>query len=209
MQMHSEIVEGILPVHALSGCDTVASYFGIGKATVLKTLRSGHSLNLLGTPGHSMEYVIQQATSFIYACYGQTNCSTTSETRLKVWLSKTGKGSSTPNLCTLPPKTEAFKENVERAHNQALAWQSLEAQNPPELDSTEYGWVNDDQNKSLQPVTLPDEVELVPEMVLRLIKCGCHSNTPCSSSAYSCNYANMKCTIFCACYNQGCCNPTS
>ena len=38
VQMHSEIVEGILPVQALSGCDTVDSYFGIGKATVLKTL---------------------------------------------------------------------------------------------------------------------------------------------------------------------------
>ena len=70
---HSEIVERILPAHALSGCDTVASYFGIGKATVLKTLRSGHSLNLLGAPGHSMESVIQQATSIISACYGQTN----------------------------------------------------------------------------------------------------------------------------------------
>ena len=59
VQKHSEIFEGILPAHALSGCDTVASYFRIGKATVLKTLRSGHSFNLLGAPGHSMEYVIQ------------------------------------------------------------------------------------------------------------------------------------------------------
>ena len=152
---------------------------------------------------------IQQATSFISACHGQTHCSTMSETRLKVWLSKPGKGSSTPKLYTLPPTTEAFKENVKRAHHQALVWQSLEAQNPPELNSTEYGWVKDDQNKSLQPVTLPDEVELVPEMVLRLIKCGYHSTTPCSSRACSCNSANMKCTRFCACYNQGCCNPTS
>ena len=101
----------LFPAHALSGCDTVASYFGIGKATVHKTLRSGHSLNLLGAPGHSMISTIQQATSFISACYGQTNCSTVSETRLKVWLSKTGKGSSTPKLCTLPPTTEVFKEN--------------------------------------------------------------------------------------------------
>ena len=44
---HSEIVERILPVHALSGCDTVASYFGIGKTTVLKTLRSGHNTVLI------------------------------------------------------------------------------------------------------------------------------------------------------------------
>jgi len=202
VQKHSEIVEGILPAHALSGCDTVASYFGIGKVTVLKILRSGHSLNLLGAPGHSMESVIQQTTSFISACYGQTNFSTMSETRLKVWLSKTGKGSSTPQLCTLPPTTEAFKEK-------ALVWQSPETQNPPELDSTECDWVKDDQNKSLQPVTLPDEVELVPEMVPRLIKCGCHSTIPCSSGVCSCNSANMKCPIFCACYNQGCYNPTS
>ena len=128
---HSEIVEGILLAHTLSGCDTVASYFGIGKATVLKTLRSGYSLNLLGATGHSMKSVIQQATSFISACYGQTNCSATSETRLKVWLSKTGKRSSTPKLCTLSPTTEAFKENVKRAQHQALVWQSLKAQNPP------------------------------------------------------------------------------
>ena len=119
---------------------------------------------------------------------------------------KTRKGSSTPKLCTLPPTTEAFKEKIKTAHHQASVWQSLEAQNPPELDSTEYGWVNDDQNKSLEPATLPDEVELVPEMVLRQIKCGCHSTTLC---LYSCNSANMKCTTFCACYNQGCCNPTS
>lgn len=209
VQKHSEIIEGILPAHALSGCDTVASYFGIGKATVLKMLRSGHSLDLLGAPGHTMESVIQQATCFISACYGQTNCSTMSEARLKVWLSKTGKGLSTPKLCTLPPTTDAFKENVKRAHHQALVWSSLREPNPPELDSTEYGWVKNDQNATLQPVTLPDEVELAPEMVLRLLKCGCHSTTPCSSRACSCNTANMKCTLFCACYNQGCCNPTS
>ena len=156
---------------------------------LLKTLRS---LNLLGAPGHSIESVIQQAVSFISACYGHTHCSTMSETRLKVWLSSTstGKGSSTPKLCTLPPTTEAFKEN-ERAHHQALVWQSLEAKNPPELDSTEHGWEKEHQIMSLQPVTLPDEVKLVPEMVLCLIKCGCHSTTPCSSRACSCNSANM------------------
>ena len=91
VQNHSEIVEGILPAHALSGCDTVASYFGIEKANVFKTLRSGHSLNLLGAPRHSMESVIQQAPSFISACYEQTNCSTMSETRFKVWFVKNRK----------------------------------------------------------------------------------------------------------------------
>ena len=44
VQKHSAIVEGLLPAHALSGCDTVAFYFRIGKATILKTLISGTHL---------------------------------------------------------------------------------------------------------------------------------------------------------------------
>ena len=65
----------------------------------------------------------------------------------------------------MQPTTEASKENVKRASHQALVWQSLEAQNSPELDSMEYGWVKDDQNKSLQPVTLPGEIEQIRKPV--------------------------------------------
>ena len=95
---------------------------------------------------------------------------------------------------TEPLTTEAFKENGKRAQHQVLVWQSLEAQNPPNWI---HGWVKDEQNKSIKPVTLPSELELAPEMVLRLIKCGCHSTTPCNSRACTCNSA-----LFCACYNQ-------
>ena len=109
----------------------------------------------------------------------------------------------------MPPITEAFKRNVKRSQYQAFVWQSLEEQKPPELDSTEYCWVKGDQNKSLQPVTLHDEVELSPYMVLWLMTCEYHSTTPCSSSACSCNSANMKCTLFCACYNHCCCHLAS
>lgn len=35
------IIPNLLAAHALSGCDTVASYFGIGKGKALKVLRSG------------------------------------------------------------------------------------------------------------------------------------------------------------------------
>ncbi|MES9879341.1 MAG: hypothetical protein ABW185_00475, partial [Sedimenticola sp.] len=35
------VIPGLLAAHALSGCDTVASYFGIGKGKVLKVLRAG------------------------------------------------------------------------------------------------------------------------------------------------------------------------
>jgi len=41
---HSAIADQLLPVHVLSGCDSVSQLYGIGKGTVLKNLYH-HSLN--------------------------------------------------------------------------------------------------------------------------------------------------------------------
>ena len=58
------------------------------------------------------------------ACYGQ-KFDTMSNARLTAWAAKTGKEQvSTPTLCSLPPTTEAFVENVKRAHHQATIWRS-------------------------------------------------------------------------------------
>ena len=39
-EKHEAIVPNILAAHALTGCDTVGTYFGIGKATVIKVLNT-------------------------------------------------------------------------------------------------------------------------------------------------------------------------
>jgi hypothetical protein len=36
---HKDVIEGLFPAHALSGCDTVVSDFGVGKGTVIRTLK--------------------------------------------------------------------------------------------------------------------------------------------------------------------------
>ena len=41
VQNQLPMIPGLLAAHALSGCDTVASYFGIGKIKVLKVLQAG------------------------------------------------------------------------------------------------------------------------------------------------------------------------
>ncbi|KAG0729036.1 hypothetical protein GWK47_031207 [Chionoecetes opilio] len=46
---------------------------------------------------------------------------------------KTGKGyTSTPKLDSLPPTSEAFEENVKRAHHQASIWRAVKDADPPE-----------------------------------------------------------------------------
>ena len=100
--------------------------------------------------------------------------------------------------------SEAFEENVKRAHLQAIVWRSLEDSSLPELDVEKYGWVKDSKLKTLQPVLLPTNVELAPETVMRLIRCGCKSVNPCRTLSCSCKRDGLNCTIFCACYASGC-----
>ena len=71
VEKHVSFVSELLPTHALTGCDTVACCYGVGKGTALKVLKEGHSLSLLGVIDSPIEAVIAQATTFISACYGQ------------------------------------------------------------------------------------------------------------------------------------------
>ena len=118
---HKEIVTNLLPAHAISGCDTVACYLGIGKGRVIKHLKEGCDLSAIGNVDAPLQQVIDQATRFISACYGMKDSTDMSHTRLLVWGKKNGKGhSSSPNLASLPPTREAFIENVKRAHFQTV-----------------------------------------------------------------------------------------
>lgn len=47
-EQHWNIVPGLLNIHAHSGCDTVASYSGFSKSTVLKSLQAGYPLLFAG-----------------------------------------------------------------------------------------------------------------------------------------------------------------
>ena len=66
-----ESLDGLLRVHALSGCDTVSSFYGIGKPTALNTAATGnHPLSLLGSVGASTSDVVAECVKFVTACYG-------------------------------------------------------------------------------------------------------------------------------------------
>ena len=70
VEKHKNIVKQLLPAHALSGCDTVACYFGVGKGSVVKTLRAGYKLDTLGNTDVALDVVIKESTQFKMACYG-------------------------------------------------------------------------------------------------------------------------------------------
>ena len=207
VEKHRAIIPSLLAGHALSGSDTVAACFGIGKGKMLKVLQKGISVDMIGNIHADWSDVMGQATNFTAACYGQPKATSMSEARVNVWTAQIGKPGMTrvPKLASLPPTTEAFSENVKRAHLQTFIWKNALQLHPQKLEPTDYGWMKDVCMKSLRPTAVPVDTPLAPSNILKMIRCTCSSETPCKSSRCGCNRANLACTIFCSCQTSTAC----
>ena len=206
------IIPSLLAAHAISGCDTVAYMWGIGKVSVVKVLDKGiHTLEKVGDVHESMPDIIKECTDFVAACYGCKPLKDMSDVRYQTWLNKTGKRKicKTPDLKSLPPTTQSFTENVKRAHLQTSIWKAAMEPDPPNLAATDYGWKKDELAKSLFPVMKGEGAD-APDEVLQMIRCGCASDKPCLSSKCGCHAAQLPCTAFCNCHlTENCLNPRS
>lgn len=213
---NEDIMADMLAAHCLSGCDTVAGFYNIGKQTVINVLKSGTSpLSELSNPNSSTDAVLEQASKFMMSCYvrdGGSNFTDMKTARHFLWAKKLGKCTTAiPQLCSLPPTMESLQENVKRAQLQLAIWLSALLDSPPALDPAQYGWCKEEGCKAWQPVTVAEGVRLAPEELLKLIKCSCSADAPCGTKRCSCNRAGMPCTEFCECSNcdGSCHNPLS
>ncbi|KAG0720008.1 hypothetical protein GWK47_007009 [Chionoecetes opilio] len=124
-----------------------------------------------------------------------------SDIRYRHWISSMGRKSaaSVHQLKTLPPTSEAFVKNVKRAHFQACLLRSALTGEAPDMDPLENGWVSDDDFGVLMPVTLPPQTKIAPAAVMKLIQCGCSSETACSTERCGRVAGQMSCSAFCRC----------
>ena len=193
------IMGDLLAAHGLTGCYTVTTYHGIGKSVALKVLRSETlSLSKVGDMTLFVEEALEQSTSFMLSCYGHLECSSLTDARQKIWSRKVSHSiGAAPKLQSLSPTNEAFTEKVARAHLQVAIWKQTLEFNPSNVDPLTHGWTRHDGSTSLTPTTIPDNVPLAPDDILKMIKCSCDSATPGNSRRCGCQNANMACTSFC------------
>ena len=117
-----------------------------------------------------------------------------------MWADKVSRArAAAPAIASLPPTDAAFYQNC--LSIEYLAWCPEEG--PPALDPLKYGWTQ--TTNGLEPTHVADGVELVPEELLKLIRCACKSQIPCKDNRCSCRHASMTCTVFCGC-NESCQN---
>ena len=104
VKKHPSVIPQVLAIHAISGCDTVAASYGIGKATAVATSNMGFVLDSLGVIDTAWDDVEKEATKFMVAAYGGLGV-TMSECRKRLWAQKTAQSCGAPKLCSLPPTT--------------------------------------------------------------------------------------------------------
>ena len=76
---------GLLAVRGLTGCDTVATYHGIGKSVALKVLRSGRlPLSDVSDITLSVVEALVQSTPVMLTCHGHRECSSLTDAGQKV-----------------------------------------------------------------------------------------------------------------------------
>ena len=209
-QSHSKIMPNILVAHGISGCDTVGSYFGIGKKTVIKVLETKDvTLSSIGNLDEPLENCVKEGTQFLLHCYGQKKVTTLNDARKKMWKYAISKNKSVaPKLESLPPTDEAFLENLKRGHLQVAVWRTSLNANPPQVDIYLYGWGKEGMTKYLIPLPVSPDVCLVPEEIMKVFRCGCASENACKSGNCSCNKSRIPCSSFCECEGGiNCKNP--
>ena len=127
------------------------------------------------------------ATEFLLCCYGQQTISTLCNARKRVWKNKVIRNNSaTPKLESIPPTNQAFHENLKRAYLPAAIWRNSLVENPPVVIVLDVAWIKDTSASCLLPSTVPSGTNLVPDKLLKIMKCGCGSEQACKSGHCTC-----------------------
>jgi hypothetical protein len=144
-----EIVNSLNPVfcqilpaaHALSGCDTTSSMFGIGKRTVYQVLKikseEFSDLVLLGEG--NVEDSLAVSREFVASLYDQkaklrADYSNLNNFRVRLATKKEA------SLAKLPPCEATFHQHVLRASLQTYIWKSSQKTQPPVRSPLMFRW---------------------------------------------------------------------
>ena len=139
-----------------------------------------------------------EARAFILACYTMSDCASLNVARVQVWKNQMKRNSmEPPKLCSLPSTEAAFRGNALRAHMAVAIWRDCLRRDPPVLHPTDHGWYHPEGSTMLFPMSVPQSTPLAPADLLKLIKCSCFIDNPCSSKRCSCKANGLGCTLFC------------
>jgi hypothetical protein len=178
----------LLFCHAFTGCDTVSSIAGYGKATLFNRFCAGdidEHVNIFLDIRATKEAVVESGLrifQYIYHAPGTNLCAI----RYSMFSRKAAAGTIKPEA--LPPTDGAATQHSLRAYLQTRDWLLLQSMS---LDPTGYGWTAGAHG--YEPVTTLDP--MAPEELLKFTSCNCSGD--CSNRRCSCKKNGVKCISAC------------
>ncbi len=183
-----EMCDNLKFAHAMLGCDTTSSLYGVGKSSILKSMTSFQTASrIFSNPEASVPSIIEAGECTILKLYSAANgVRSLNDLRLRKFMQKLNHGNFI-HPKSLPPTSESASYHSLRVYHQIQAW------NNTPLAPTEYGWSI--HGTELTPTMT--SATIAPDYLLKLIHCGCKGD--CSTFKCSCTKVGLECSIACEC----------
>jgi hypothetical protein len=198
------VVKQLLFIHALSGCDTTSSMFGLGKATSYKKItRRGElasQIDVFGNLEASHSQITEAGMPVLAMLYGGNLTDSLDHLRYVQYLNLLATSSVRLRPERLPPTTNAAAYHLYRVHCQVAQWKCLSTS---ALDPLKWGWYA--QSDKFWPMTT--DLEAAPDDLRRIVKCSCKAGTDrsCVTQTCSCKRHGLPCIPACKhCHGVDC-----
>jgi len=193
-----EICKMLPAFHAITGCDSVASFFSIGKKKAFGIFREIiddiSNLTYFGdTPVLPLSHdSVVAAIQLVCRLY--ENSSTNVDINLMRYKLFTQKGISGPRL---PPTLDALTLHLQRANYQSFIWKSSCCPILALPSPIGNGWKRTG-NDSIEQERMT--ADAVPDAVAEFTRCKCKKG--CKSNSCSCRRNKLLCSEACLCTNS-------
>lgn len=202
-EIGDDVCQALLPLHAVTGCDTTSAPFRKGKTRPMNLMKRNKDfqsyLSVFNNNDPNKDLIIKAGENIlmmIYKVMHFKNLDAARYFRLKQMIARQGL-TTTSKLSTLPPTSASAKMHSLRVYLQVQSWHG---QN---LDPLEWGW----EMRAGQLLPIGSEKPAAPDRLLKLTYCDCQPHGCRENSACRCRQAGKPCTPMCGnCVGVTCAN---
>ena len=192
-RLGKERSQGLPMFHSFSGCDTVSSFYGIGKKTAWNVWQTFDEVTAvflsLSSPKDITSLDIEVLQRFTILLYDRTSEESEVNTARRVLFTQKNR-----SIESVPPTLGALTQHIRRAAYQAgHIWGQMFVACPEIPDAAEWGW-KQTQTNEWKPLWTTEED--ISSTCKELISCGCKK--VCRGRC-KCFKAALKCTELCKC----------
>lgn len=201
------VCRALIGMHAYTGCDTVSSFAGKGKAKALKILMHSRDYQTtfteLGTEWNVSAALFEKLEAFTCLLYATKVSSTNfkvNDLRYHLFCAKNGEIESHQ----LPPCRDCLVQHAQRANYQAAIWQRCLEHNAAIPSPEGRGWKIEREGNDVDNLVVNwMSGQPAPQAILDMLSCNCAKK--CALPRCVCMANGLKCTDMCRlrnCDNQ-------